>query len=365
MTMDDGIDQIHWGSVENDNNIMPQHESEPLFTESAHANDPVDCQSSSSSLMKKESRNQERNRFHSICWTFAIPMFLMGIISILYLSNSGTSTSIPFIHSHFISPSSLETSSQSRQLQAATDANNSNGSNNDSSSSSPSIPNHIHPKDYLDSKSVILITGAAGVLGSELAMALYHTFSPQKIILADSLQADVSTLTADNEDEDDNVLLQSMEYKRQRIFHVMQTLGNVGRFYKCDLRPYLPEFLEVGEIPVLDAIFKDHADITHVVHLATIDTNKDQAVPRNFEDNKAGWMESIMEQFKLLQDRGGNNGNHDDYLLPHLVYASSYEIYNSNQNGPLVESQTIESPMSFLIYVRRHTSVQWLSCADL
>lgn len=189
---------------------------------------------------------------------------------------------------------------------------------------------HIHPTDFLGANSVILIIGAAGLLGSELTMALHRTYSPKKLLLVDSL---VSPSLSEDSNE-----YSSIEYKRQRIFHVMQTVGNTARFFKCDVRPVIPEFFEVGEVPVLDNIFKQHADITHVVHLANI-RDPNRAVPRESEDVKAGMMEAILEQLKKLGDqRSGQQ-------LPHLTFGSSYEVYN-NKSGPFSEDDIIEAPMS-------------------
>ena len=42
--------------------------------------------------------------------------------------------------------------------------------------------------DYFTSESVVLITGAAGFVGSELAMALHRTYNPKKIICVDSME---------------------------------------------------------------------------------------------------------------------------------------------------------------------------------
>eukprot|EP00957_Ditylum_brightwellii_P129901 9908449-Ditylum_brightwellii.AAC.1 len=58
------------------------------------------------------------------------------------------------------------------------------------------------------------------------------------------------------------------EFKRQRVFNMMQTLGTKGTFYRADFRPSIPEYFDMGEVPILDTIFKTHPDITHVVHLA-------------------------------------------------------------------------------------------------
>ena len=46
----------------------------------------------------------------------------------------------------------------------------------------------LPPDFFVEDESVILITGAAGFLGSELALALHRTYSPKLIILVDRMQ---------------------------------------------------------------------------------------------------------------------------------------------------------------------------------
>lgn len=110
------------------------------------------------------------------------------------------------------------------------------------------------PVDYLDESSVVLITGAAGFIGSELALALHRTYSPKKILCVDRMGDHPSTQQE----------LALFEFQRQRAFHVMQTLGSRGRFYRVDFRPMIPEYFDMGEVPVLDHIFRENPDITHI-----------------------------------------------------------------------------------------------------
>lgn len=110
------------------------------------------------------------------------------------------------------------------------------------------------PIDYLDEDSVVMITGAAGFIGSELALALHRTYSPKRIICVDRMGDHPST-----QEE-----LALFEFQRQRAFHVMQTLGPKARFYRVDFRPMIPEYYDMGEVPVLDHIFLENTDITHV-----------------------------------------------------------------------------------------------------
>ena len=186
------------------------------------------------------------------------------------------------------------------------------------------------PVDFLDEESAVLVTGAAGFLGSELTLALHRTFKPKKIICVDRM----------GDHPENQAQLAFFEFQRQRAFHVLQTLGPKGHFYRADFRPMIPEYFDLGEVPVLDHIFREHPDITHVVHLA--DPYSDsalQVVPREKDIPKSGMMEALMEQV-LKQDREGKPA-------PHVTYASSYEVYSMNAEGtPLEETQTIGTPSS-------------------
>ena len=187
-------------------------------------------------------------------------------------------------------------------------------------------------EDYLTEESVILITGAAGFLGSELALALYRTYSPKHIICVDRMSENPNSQTD----------LALFEFQRQRAFNVLQTLGVDGSFYRVDFRPMIPEYFDMGEVPVLDHIFREHPDITHVVHLADAYPHSAlQVIPREKDVPKAGMMEALLEQLLKIKREGGR--------VPHFVYASSFEVYpssNTSQEKPFTETQTISTPSS-------------------
>ena len=214
---------------------------------------------------------------------------------------------------------------------------------------------------FLTEDSVVLITGAAGFLGSELALALHRTYSPRRIICVDRM------IHPESQEE-----LALFEFQRQRSFNVMQTLGDKGRFYRVDFSPMIPEYFDLGEVPVLDHIFRENLDITHVVHLADpFPHSALQVVPREKEVPKAGMMEALMEQLaKHERERKYSENGDSDYIPPHFVYASSFEVYphhnsnNNNNNDPhskeerentgssstsshlLEETQTLSTPSS-------------------
>ena len=255
----------------------------------------------------------------------------------------------------------------------STNDDNPNNKNDGSGTSSQQEKSSPPTLPLLDSNSVVLITGAAGFIGSELALALKRTYNVRKLLLVDHLG-----MESDNEsyfipppkdrDRDtyttmkayekyDKETMSLFELKRQRIFRISQelTAANLDedsieddnhyyrpdsiKFYRADMRPSIPEFFDMGEQPLLEGIFASHPDITHVVHLADDDVYKQNnaVVPRNRDSIKAGRMEGILEEMRLILERKAAEDkdneeelqNADDtYSLPQFVYASSYEVYD-------------------------------------
>lgn len=211
------------------------------------------------------------------------------------------------------------------------------------------------PMDFLDENSVVLITGIAGFIGSELALAVHRVYSPKKIIGVDSMDDGFGQTQGRTGEE-----LGVFDFKRQRLFHVLQTVSPT--FYRVDFRPNIPDYQDLGEVPVLDHIFSSNPDITHVVHLADpyglpsiLEEGeekaklKTQAVPRKKEQIKAGMMEALLEQL----NKAGRQ--HPQGRIPHFTYASSGHVYNhynaeddeGNLNPPpFTESKPITTPSS-------------------
>ena len=171
----------------------------------------------------------------------------------------------------------------------------------------------------LTPESVVLITGAAGFLGSQLALALYRTFGVTNLICIDNLSTHY--LDVSDESKLDSDELSQFEFKRQRMNYILQTVPS-AEFYVADFRPSLPEFFEVGEIPLLNTIFQKHSNITHVVHFADSQqywSPKGVAVPHVSGDTKTGMIEVLLEQLKKTKNEWSK--------MPHFTYASSYEVY--------------------------------------
>jgi hypothetical protein len=113
------------------------------------------------------------------------------------------------------------------------------------------------PKDYLTQDSVVMITGAAGVLGSELALALFRTYDVKRVVCVDRLLTPTNTTMTQKQ-------LALLESQRQRAFRILQTLGDRASFYRVDFRPMIPEYFDIGEVSSLHHIFRTHPDITHI-----------------------------------------------------------------------------------------------------
>lgn len=256
-----------------------------------------------------------------------------------------------------------------------TDLNNDNNNGRYSAPTNNNNGQPLTPLPLLDSNSVVLITGAAGFIGSELALALKRTYNVKKLLLVDHLGFESDhegAFAAPPKDADGNTntyttkkayekygreRLSLFELKRQRIFRVFQELTAVNhdddddnnnnndadsiKFYRADMRPSIPEFFDYGELPLLEGIFGSHPGITHVVHLADDDVNhQNQIIPRNRDSIKAGRMEGILEEMRLDLERRAAAATDDNnkeeevkvaaaaYHLPQFVYASSYEVYD-------------------------------------
>jgi len=236
----------------------------------------------------------------------------------------------------------MKCKAQSENQNGSTMYNNNGKNNGDRTNASGSGNSHA----FLTEDSVVLITGAAGFLGSELALALHRTYSPKRIVCVDRM--------GDRPERQEELAL--FEFQRQRSFNVMQTLGDRGQFYRVDFSPMIPEYYDLGEVPVLDHIFRENLDISHVVHLADpFPHSALQAVPREKEVPKAGMMEALLEQLAKHEREGSNTDDHG-YVPPNFVYASSHEVYphknfvkndNGNEGHHLrEEKQTLSTPSS-------------------
>jgi nucleoside-diphosphate-sugar epimerase len=258
----------------------------------------------------------------------------------------------------------------------------------------------------LNENSIVLITGAASQLGSQLALSLFYTYNVSKLILIDDFESNslynhddnigfgvdsggnilfdwdqqrhdaTQFFTQDDNNNDNDQLNQeqkqsqhenkmkqqqeamtSFECKRQRIFHVLQSIvsstnGGSERvvFYKADVRPSVPQFLDYSKFPILNYIFNHlhqgnnnnddnnaKKKITHVVHLESVTAatttattthhhhhHHEKIIPRIKDDTQYGLMDGLLEQLRVQKELNGVDN------VPQFIYASTSDIYNNS-----------------------------------
>ena len=169
------------------------------------------------------------------------------------------------------------------------------------------------PHEWLGPDSVVLVCGAASYLGSEVSLALHRIYSPKRLILVDDLE---SSTGIDG--------MSRLEFQRQRLFRVLQEIATSENgkavFYRVDLRPEVPEFIDSSTISVLDYIFKQHDDISHVVYLPEEKALND----KNLGIPKALPMHALLDQLVQWRNSTGTT------QLPQFTYSSSSIVYSGS-----------------------------------
>ncbi len=165
------------------------------------------------------------------------------------------------------------------------------------------------PNIELNQKT-ILVTGAAGFIGSNLVMELLRSVKPKKIVGLDNMNSyyDVSI----------------KEYRLQEIdFLSNQTPETEWLFVKGD----------IAHKDTVDELFKENSfDV--VVNLAA------QAGVRYSIENPDAYIESNLIGFYNILEACRH------YPVEHLVYASSSSVYGSNAKVPYSTDDKVDNPVS-------------------
>jgi len=156
----------------------------------------------------------------------------------------------------------------------------------------------------------ILITGAAGFIGSNLVTRLLETESPIEIIGLDSVN--------------DYYDVSLKEWRMRQIEKVAEAHPESSyRFIKGNL----------ADKTLIDNLFaEEHFDI--VVNLAA------QAGVRYSIDNPGAYIESNLIGFYNILEACRHNP------VEHLVYASSSSVYGGNTKVPFSEEDKVDNPVS-------------------
>ena len=154
-------------------------------------------------------------------------------------------------------------------------------------------------------KKIILVTGAAGFIGSGIAKKL--------------LSENYEVIGIDNINSYYNPLL-----KQKRIKNIEQTaLNNCWRFWRVNLE----------NAKEIDQIFNEYKP-NIVINLAA------QAGVRYSLENPTSYIESNIVGFLNILEGCRN------YKVEHLIYASSSSVYGGNKITPFNESHSVDHPVS-------------------
>ena len=170
---------------------------------------------------------------------------------------------------------------------------------------------------YVDFKSkTILVTGAAGFIGSNLVLELLRTTEPVHIVGIDNMN--------------DYYDVSIKEYRLQQIENEVQKhTDSSWNFVKGS----------IANKALIDQLFADYKP-TVVVNLAA------QAGVRYSISNPDVYIESNLIGFYNILEACRHSYDNDAVGVEHLVYASSSSVYGSNKKIPYSTDDKVDNPVS-------------------
>ena len=158
---------------------------------------------------------------------------------------------------------------------------------------------------------VVLVTGAAGFIGSNLVIELFKTIDDIKIVGIDNMNNyyDVSI----------------KEWRLKEI----EKLGGQWTFIKGD----------ISDKNVIDKIFSDYKPSV-VVNLAA------QAGVRYSMTNPDAYVQSNLIGFYNILEACRHSYDNGETGVEHLVYASSSSVYGTNKKVPYSTDDKVDNPVS-------------------
>ena len=161
----------------------------------------------------------------------------------------------------------------------------------------------------------ILVTGAAGFIGSNLVLELIRTQSPCSIIGIDNVN--------------DYYDVSIKEYRLQQIEKAVAESDSTWTFIKGS----------IADRALIDDIFATHKPAV-VVNLAA------QAGVRYSITNPDVYVESNLIGFYNILEACRHSYDNGETGVEHLVYASSSSVYGSNKKVPYSTDDKVDNPVS-------------------
>lgn len=162
----------------------------------------------------------------------------------------------------------------------------------------------------------VVVTGAAGFIGTNLILELLHTFSPINIIGIDNL----------NDYYD-------MEIKIYRLKQIKKAV-------KCSPQSnWIFIKANIADKKTIETLFEKYTP-SIVVNLAA------QAGVRYSITNPDLYIESNIIGFYNILEACRHSYNHGNTGVEHLIYASSSSVYGANQKVPYSTDDKVDNPIS-------------------
>ena len=168
----------------------------------------------------------------------------------------------------------------------------------------------------LNSKTIV-VTGAAGFIGSNLAMRLLETLKDGQIIGVDCLT--------------DYTPLEHKQYRLEKIQTLATQSNSTWHFEKLD----------ISDSSQISTVF-EHYKPSIVINLAA------QAGVRYSITNPSSYIRSNLDGFFNILE-----ACRADSMLEHLVYASSSSVYGGRTEVPFRESDQVDNPVSLYAATKR------------
>ena len=181
---------------------------------------------------------------------------------------------------------------------------------------------------------IILVTGAAGFIGSNLVLELIRTQSPCTIIGIDNVN--------------DYYDVSIKEYRLQQIESAVKDSDSNWTFIKGS----------IADRALIDDIFATHKPAV-VVNLAA------QAGVRYSITNPDVYVESNLIGFYNILEACRHSYDNGETGVEHLVYASSSSVYGSNKKVPYSTDDKVDNPVSLYAATKKSNELMAHAYAKL
>ncbi len=181
----------------------------------------------------------------------------------------------------------------------------------------------------------ILITGAAGFIGSNLAMELFRSVKPVHIIGMDNMND-----------------YYEVAIKEYRLEQIQDLVGEIPGSEWTFLRD------SIADRAAVDAVFEQYAPAV-VVNLAA------QAGVRYSITNPDAYIESNLIGFYNILEACRHSYDDGKAGVEHLVYASSSSVYGTNEKIPYSTQDRVDNPVSLYAATKKSNELMAHAYAKL